>query len=119
MAIAFSSTFAFGQQFAKVSIVNLIAEPKKYHNKSVRVIGASQIAFEGSEVCLSKDDLLFQISSNCLYLKFDIKTDNLTSFNGKYVLIEGVFDAKDKGHGSLNSGTIKEVTRYYLWEDRD
>jgi hypothetical protein len=37
----------------------------------------------------------------------------------KYVLVEGTFDAKMKGHMGLWSGSIQKITRCQVWIQRD
>ena len=37
-------------------------------------------------------------------------------FDGRYVLIEGIFDAERKGHKSAFSGSIRNIRRFQLWQ---
>lgn len=39
--------------------------------------------------------------------------------NGKYVIIEGIFEGNDNGHLDLYSGTIKNITRMNVWKSED
>lgn len=110
-----------GDDLYRISLINLIATPEKFHNKKVRVIGAGRLEFEGNAICLSKDDIAYRISRNCLWINIDPETiratqEKLEEFNGKYVLIEGVFNAENTGHMGMNSGGIENINRYDLWE---
>ena len=126
-AILFASTcYGYGDAYHgedlyRVSLISLIATPEKYHNKKVRVIGAGRLEFEGNAICLSKDDLVYGISRNCLWTNVDPESirstkEKLEEFNDKYVLIEGVFNSENTGHMGMNSGGIENINRYDLWE---
>ena len=101
-----------------VSMISLIANPEKYDNKMVTVIGVGNLEFEGNKVCLSKNDLDYHISGNCFWLELSEETpyEEAKNLNGKYVIIEGTFDVKNKGHFGRYSGTITNITRYENWE---
>ena len=106
------------QNALDVSIINLIATPEKYHGKIVRVIGVGNLEFEGNAIYLSRDDYKY-VSNNGLWIELGGSAtpyDEAKKFNGKYVIIEGTFDKNDKGHFDMWSGSIKEITRYELWE---
>lgn len=101
----------------KVSLINLIATPESYHGKWVRVEGVCNFEFEGNALYLTKDDLRHCICKNAVWLEPDMEALNLSDgtlalkFNGRFVLVEGVFDKNHHGHMGLFSGAIKNVTR--------
>ena len=108
------------QNAVPISIVSLIANPDRYHGKYVRVIGAINLEFEGNSICIHKDDVVERISKNCLWLTLNekllaVNTLKLRKYNGKYVLLEGVFNAKNAGHLDLYSGSVDRVWRLMLW----
>ena len=119
-----TNTFAHGsanQKAIGVSILQLISSPEKYHNKLVRVIGAANTEFEGNKICLTKEHLKHWVSKNCVwhspnYIKLLATPGMLEKFNGKYVLIEGIFNKNSNGHMGAFSGSLENVTRYQLWE---
>lgn len=96
----------------EVSLVELIANPKDYDGKMVRVIGFVRLEFEGNSIYLHQDDYKHDITKNGLWID---ATDDMRKrqarFDQKYVLIEGTFDAKMKGHMGLWSGSIVKITR--------
>jgi hypothetical protein len=103
-----------------VSIINLIATPDLYHNKIIRVIGVGHLEFEANVLCLSTEDIKHGISKNCLWVTPNLPSigasqEELSNFNGGYVLIEGTFNKNREGHMGLNSGSIDNVTRYQNW----
>ena len=97
-----------------LSLIALIANPDKYDGEFVRVEGSFRLEFEGSAICVSKDDLNYRIEKNCLTFNVDqdlLKSSDIIQLNGHYVLVEGIFDSKDTGHFGINSGCIKKIWR--------
>lgn len=116
---------AFGtvnRKVTTVSLIQLIANPDKYHGKPVRVIGVARIEFEGNGIWFTKEHYKHRVYKNSLWIEPDYKAlgatpKQLKEFNGKYVLMEGIFNKDDKGHMGMNSGALEKVTRYDLWEE--
>jgi hypothetical protein len=108
------------QSVNRVSLVSLIANPAAYDGRPVRVIGAFQLAFEGNQLCLHKEDLTHGLSSNCFWIepdltKLGVSYAKLAEFNGKYVLVEGTFVQGNHGHMGMFSGAITPIWRVALW----
>ena len=99
-----------------VSLVQLIAHPKDYHDKVIRVVGFVRLAFEDNAIYLHQDDYTHGIALNGLWL--DI-TDEIymkkSEFDQKYVLLAGTFHAKEKGHMGLWNGSIQKISRFQVW----
>ncbi len=95
-----------------VSIVQLIANPNQYDGDKVIITGFLNMEFEGNGIYLHKDDYIYSIYKNGLWCNINIV--EYAKFNKKYIVIEGIFDAKSKGHKGIWSGTIKEISR--VWE---
>ena len=106
------------EKMYSVSLIQLIANPKKYHNKKVQIIGFMNLQFESNGIYLHKEDAEHLITNNGLWLSFlfsnDLKTGK-EDLNNKYVLIEGLFDMKMRGHFGMWSGSIKNITRCDEW----
>ena len=86
------------QEYEDVSLVQLIATPDKFDGKFIITSGVGRIEFEGTALCISKDDDLYHISKNCLWLALDLEKLQLTrkkinSLNGRYVTVKGIFSA--------------------------
>ena len=134
-----TNVFAYGSpdnNVIEVSIVSLVATPEKYDRKKIRVIGVAGIEFESQILCLSKDDLQYRLMQQCVHMEFDLKAlsfkkKELEAYNGKYVLIEGMFAKRDYPPDKLKSNNsngglritigpkvnaVLEITRYQLWE---
>ena len=103
-----------------VSLVQLIANPKSYDGKVVRVIGFVRLEFEGNAIYLHQDDYKHGIPKNGLWI--DV-TDNMrkkkADFDQKYVLLEGTFDVNDTGHMGLWSGSIQKISRCQVWSEKN
>src|SRR5882672_7970441 len=103
-----------------VSLVQLIANPKDYDGKLVRVIGFVKLEFEGNAIYLHQDDYRHNITKNGLWI--DV-TDEIRKkqkdYDQKYVLLEGTFNAKETGHMGLWSGSIQKISRFQVWIERD
>ena len=99
-----------------VSIVQLIANPRAYHGKFVRIIGFASVRFEGTAIYLHEEDYKHSISKNALWLDLDggKSRREYLEFHERYVLVEGTFDANMKGHRSANSGSIRNIKRMEL-----
>ncbi len=92
-----------------VSMIQLIANPDRYHNKPVQVVGYVSFQFEDSSVCLHKEDSINGISRNCMWLKTDKE-----KCNNVYAIVSGRFNKNNLGHMGAFGGAIEEVER--IWE---
>jgi hypothetical protein len=102
-----------------MSIVQLIANPSKYHGKLVRVIGFCRLEFEGNALFLHREDFEQGLTKNGVWLDIGWPVpENYRSLSDGYVLVEAVFDAEEHGHMGLFSGELKKVTRMNRWSPR-
>lgn len=94
-----------------LSTIALLANPEAYHGKLVRVVGFISIEKEGTAIYFHKEDRAFSIRKNAFALHLR-KEDyaNAIKINGKYALVDGVFDV-NTGHMGLYSGSIHSVIR--------
>lgn len=103
-------------QTIDVSLISLIATPKDFDGKRVRVIGFARLEFEGNAIYIHREDYLQGITKNGLWLDVELASKkSVTEANNRYVLVEGVFSMKDQGHLGLWSGSIQKVTRMDPW----
>src|SRR5262249_37142216 len=94
-----------------VSPYQLISNPEKYQDRTVVIEGFLHVKDEDSAIYVTKDDADYLNTTNALWVSYaeqlrlerigskgrQAKAD-LKSFDGKYVLIKGVFDTKFCGH---------------------
>ncbi len=103
-----------------VSLVQLIANPSEYHEKSIRVIGYCCLEFEGDALYLHREDFEQGITKNAVWITVEgLKSKKRFDLNNRYVIVEGTFDSKDKGHLELFSVCLKEIKRIEKWRARD
>lgn len=101
-----------------VSLISLIANPQKFSNQKVTVIGYLHLEFEGNGLYINKEDFKNSISKNAIWVEIGQKhpeNGSLSKFIDHYVLIEGAFDDKNQGHMGMMSGSLKNITRLELW----
>ena len=109
------------QYATEVSMVQLLSTPEKYDGNLVRVIGVGNLEFEGNYLSLSKEDHKYG-AGNSVWIELGEKAisyDEAKEYNGKYVIVEGLFDKDDRGHFDMFCGSIKNISRYQLWEKSD
>lgn len=107
---------ASSAQPVDVSLVSLIATPREFDGKQVRVIGFARLEFEGNAIYLHREDYLQGITKNGLWLDVErVPKKSAASANNRYVIAEGVFSMTDKGHLGMWSGSIQKVTRMDPW----
>jgi hypothetical protein len=120
----FTASLAYAdQEFADASFIQLLATPEKFTGKRVRVSGYLRVTFEGNALYLYKDAADHIISEQALWTDYAKrpslepanpatgKQPKLADFDGRLVLIEGTFDATQRGHMGMFSGTIRDITR--------
>ena len=100
-----------------VSLMQLIVNPEKYHGKRVSVVGVSKNGFEVHNICFSKEHSQYGITQNCLWIIPDhealkVTSKELEGANGKYVLMEGIFNKENHGHLGAYAGTLENITRF-------
>ena len=101
----------------QVSLVQLLSNPEKYHEKKVNVSGIYIVGFESNQLFLDEYSYDNNIFQNSLWLSLDEEfMDNyfneLKENIGTFTTIEGVFDAKGSGHMGLSSGEIKHISKF-------
>ncbi len=100
-----------------VSIIRLVASPKEYAQKVVRIVGYLNIGVEGDAIYLHEEDFKQSLTPNALALQAKPQMlKQLEKMNRQYVVIEGVFDPTDTGHMRLFSGGIHDITRADAWK---
>lgn len=105
-------------QYAKdVTMIQLIANPEKYDGDLVRVIGVGNLEFEGDCIALSKEDLKYRVG-NSIWIELGEKAisyEEAKQYNGEYVIVEGIFDKDYCGHFGMFCGSIRNISRYEVW----
>ena len=102
-----------------VSLIQLIANPGSLDGKRVLLTGYVVLEADNKAVYLHESDAKFGIARNGLWLDVPLGGDaRRAQFHGRYVLIEGKFNARRRGHREAFSGTIEDVGRFEVVEPR-
>jgi hypothetical protein len=108
-----------GEEPLNVTMVQLIANPEKFDGKLIRVIGYLRLEFEGDVLYLHREDYEFGILGDGVWI--DVTPEMTTeskSLNLHYVLLEGIFSSRDRGHMGMWSGAVKKIRRSELWRSQ-
>ena len=101
------------QKGEKISIIALISNPEKYHQKKIIVDGYFNFQKDGDAIYVNKSDYENLLYKNGIYLSinqdFLIDQGIQTPYRG-YVSIEGVFNKDKLGSYNFYSGTIEYIT---------
>lgn len=98
-----------------VSLIQLIANPTEFDQKRVVVKGYVVLEFEDKSLYLSEADAKHGITRNSVWLNVsDAIYSDRARFHQRYVLVEGTFSSRRRGHLGLSSGEIENIGRFDL-----
>lgn len=101
-----------------VTMTELLTVPEKYHGKLVRVIGVGNLENNNDCLYLSEGDYRHR-TDQVLWLEWSkyAPTYELSFvYNGKYVVVEGLFDKNERGYRDGFRGALRRVTYYGVWD---
>jgi hypothetical protein len=102
-----------------VSLIQLIANPVSCDGKRVLLTGYVVLEFENTAVYLHESDATYGIARNGLWLEVPLGGESHRArFHQQYVLIEGTFNARRRGHLGLFSGTLENIGRFEVVDPR-
>jgi len=112
---------AHDERAIRVSLIQLIANPKSWDGKRVQVIGFLRLEFEGNALYLHREDYLYGITDNAVWISLPSKltASQREGLSTRYVICEGVFRADDHGHLGLFSGVLGEINRIEPWGSKE
>ena len=96
-----------------LSMIDLIANPELFDGKKVMVQGYVHFEFEGNAIYLHKEDFLYGISRNSLWLSLSSskRADEFSECQDSYALVRGPFKAGIGGHNDLASGELHDIAK--------
>src|SRR5437899_3376183 len=104
------------QEPTDVTLVQLIANPDRFDDKLIRVIGFLRLEFEGDVLYLHREDYENAILGNGIWVSVTPAiAKQKPTLNMNYVLLEGVFSSSERGHMGMWSGAINQIRRPELW----
>ncbi|MCX2832332.1 hypothetical protein [Microbulbifer thermotolerans] len=95
-----------------VSIISLIANGSSYHGKKIIIQGVFYSEDKDAAIYFDKGSMDFSIDQNGIYIYLEENKD-MSFLNGKYVIAEGVFNAKERGASGSFSGGLESVIRLH------
>jgi hypothetical protein len=108
--LVFAATSVSAAEPLDVSMIQLLGSPEKFDSKFIRVYGFLRLEFEGKALYLHKEDYSQGLTKNSVWVDVPENGEYL-SLNMHYVLVEGVFNAKDHGHLGLFGGSLGKISR--------
>lgn len=94
-----------------VSMVQLIATPEKFDGRQILVAGFLRLEFEGNCLYLHREDYEHLILKNAIWIvRNPVINAQSNTLNMHYVVLLGTFNATRKGHLSLTSGSLTDIS---------
>lgn len=97
-----------------VSLVRLLSAPENYAGKKIQLKGvlATESSVEMASIYLSPTDRMYEVTDNAIFIHIPLSyAKRVSAIDGRYALIEGVFDVADRGPWSLYGGSLSCVSR--------
>lgn len=95
-----------------VSMIEVIANPKRFHNKKIQVQGYFTSETEGMAIYFSKSDFQNMIYKNAIFIYIsyeDLERFNLKAPSQGYVTLIGIYNKDKKGSYDFYSGGFENV----------
>lgn len=96
----------------ETSMIELIANPDKFHEKLIRISGVFKKDLESGIIFFTRDDLKYNITKNSFLVRFDneiLKEIDLIALDKQYVTIIGYFNKNLQGMGRFFSGSLYDI----------
>jgi hypothetical protein len=104
-------------QFPQISptLLQILTSPEQYHGRQVQVLGYCRLEFEALAIYLHKEDYTYSLG-NMVWLEFS-SLEDITPERQKieYCLVQGTYNAKNRGHFGMFVGAIENIKRYEGW----
>jgi hypothetical protein len=106
------------EKVQRVSLIQVIANPERFDEQQVLVVGYLELTFEGSEVYVHREDVEHHLLMSGVRIRAsDAMGHDAPKINHKYVLLVGKFHAAPKESFHPAVGIIDNITEYRLWPD--
>jgi hypothetical protein len=93
-----------------ISMVQLLASPDKYDGKYVRVSGYMHLEPQANAIYLHREDVEHHLLKNGVWVAA-AEGVSLEACQDAYVIIEGLFRARNSDNARYWSGAVTRVTR--------
>jgi hypothetical protein len=99
------------------SLIQLIANPEKFHGATVRIHGVVSFRDGNVGVYIAKEHHSHRVTTMGVWLEISKeRIEELKLLDGRFCIIEGEFDSKDTGNYGAWPGTISKITMLHLHE---
>jgi hypothetical protein len=93
-----------------VSIINLIANPFRFHDSVVRVIGLVRVSPKGTAVYLTRSDAEYEVTKNGIWINVDEDMKaRIKECDLQVCGVVGKFDANNPGPQGLWNGSFSKI----------
>ena len=99
---------SYSQQLPDTTFANILADPDKYQGKEVVIFGYVNFEFEGDEIVLDTLDRRNRLFVGSMATEL-LPIKHFQYWNGRRVIMQGVFDKNNRGHLGMYKGTITDV----------
>ncbi len=118
LVLAFGASAHSGEA-PHVSLIQLIANPQQFDGKPIRVLAYLHLEYEGDALYLHREDFDKKLWTNAVSISLeDAQLRHAKKLSGGFVVVEGVYSAKDRGHFGMFSGSIGQVSVIKSYERR-
>jgi hypothetical protein len=98
------------REIQRVSLVQLISNPAAWEGKPVGVVGFLNLEFEGTALYLHREDWKQGLTANAVWVDVPVTLAPCSKkMNGRYAAIQGTFNASQRGHMGLFSGSLTNI----------
>ncbi len=98
------------------TLLQILANPVKYHYKVVRVTGYLHLQPYDDALYLHEEDYRHALFGNSIWVDAtDDMRNHAKKLSGHYVVMEGFFDAERRGPMGVYTGTIRKIIRCETW----
>lgn len=98
-----------------ISVANLLANPKKYHNQSIWVKGYLNIEFEGDAIYWHQKAYKTHQYRKSFYVQFSdslYQVKPIAAYSQHYVILKGIFNANN----DLRPGSIQAIESINVYQ---
>lgn len=112
--LSFSDSYSQeNKDILDISLIDLISNKDKYHNKKISLKGFFNYSKEGTSVYISRESFINEIYKNGVYIyisKKQLEKNNIEPSYKGYLRISGTYSRDDMGHMGLFNGSLKFIT---------
>ena len=97
------------------SMVSVLANPEKYYDRRVSIVGFAHFEFKRNALFLHREDFDLRIMTNSIWLdRADLDQSQINAADEHYALVSGKYVRSD-GHMGCCVGTITEIDTLEAW----